>query len=817
MRALVGDRELRERLGDTAYDRASGFTWERTARENLAVLEHEAAAERAGLRVSMRGSETVKAAGLAAATLASNAIALLFTVLFARLLGADGYGSLAALISTFLILAVPGSALQVVVAREVATGTLGTGSRLASTIAAWRRALLIALAVVTACSVLLREPIADLLAVEQSWAAAATLSTGCLWLVLSIERGALQGVHAYREVGWSIVLEASGRLVSGLLLVAAGLGVTGAYLGTPVSMVVTAIVLIAIARRRIGVADPALAAAKLRDLVAGAWPAVIGLFLVAVLQNVDVILVKRTIGGDAAGAYAAAAVAAKAVVWVAIGVGLYLLPEATRKAGAGEDPRPVLLRALGVVAAVAVPMLVVYAVAPALVLRLAFGEETVPAAGALLVLGIAMTLLAAGYLCVQYMLALREIRFLFALGVAAVAEIAVLSGAGLSSIVGFATVVLALQAVAALAVFGLGLARRPPGDRGRRGVSAGNAGRAGAPLRVFAQGAKPGAEGWLTGAQAERLRSRAAAAGAGTIVEIGSFRGRSTIVLAGAAPDGARVVAIDPHAGSDRGPQEIEADRTRGDADHDAFRANLAAAGVAERVRHVRKPSADALGDVDGELALLYVDGAHRFAPARDDVARWGGRVRARRDDARPRRLLLRRRHRRAARRVRRARRLALRGPHGLARGVRAARRAPARPRARPRRRAPARPAALVRAQRALQGARAGRPAAGRAPPRPPGRHALALLAGHVARDAVAAVDRAGDRRVAGRERDRLGLVLARAEVGAIDAEQPAGGRVAGERPVRRARAGLRERAPGHDDPAARGAHGLGGAAVGAG
>ena len=308
---------------------------------------------------------------------------------------------------------------------------------------------------------LLREPIADLLAVDQSWAAAATLSTGCLWLLLSVERGALQGVHAYREVGWSIVLEASARLVSGLVLVALGLGVTGAYLGTPVSMAVTAIVLIVIARRRIGVADPALAAAKLRDLVAGAWPAVIGLFLVAVLQNVDVILVKRTIGGDAAGAYAAAAVAAKAVVWVAIGVGLYLLPEATRKAGAGEDPRPVLLRALGVVAVVAVPMLIVYAVAPGALLRLAFGEETVPAAGALLVLGIAMTLLAAGYLCVQYMLALREVRFLFALGVAAVAEIAVLSGAGLSSIVGFATVVLALQAVAALAVFGLGLGRRP--------------------------------------------------------------------------------------------------------------------------------------------------------------------------------------------------------------------------------------------------------------------------------------------------------------------------------------------------------------------
>ena len=191
------------------------------------MLEAEAAAERTGLRASLRGSETLKAAGLAAATLASNAIALLFTVLFARLLGAGGYGSLAALISTFLILAVPGSALQVVVAREVATGTLGSGTRLASTLAAWRRALLLAFVAVAVGSVLLREQIAAVLSVEQTWAAAATLPTGCLWLLLSIERGALQGVHAYREVGWSIVLEAGGRLVSGLLLVAAGPGRDG--------------------------------------------------------------------------------------------------------------------------------------------------------------------------------------------------------------------------------------------------------------------------------------------------------------------------------------------------------------------------------------------------------------------------------------------------------------------------------------------------------------------------------------------------------------------------------------------------------------
>jgi glycosyltransferase involved in cell wall biosynthesis/O-antigen/teichoic acid export membrane protein len=460
VRRLVEDRELRERLGAAARVRALTFTWERTARETLSVLE---AAQRTSLRSTLAASETLKAAGLAAATLASNAVALLFTVIFARMLGADGYGSLAALLSTFLILAVPGSAVQVAVARETAMGRLGGDAELATTLARWRRTLLLACLVVAVAAALMREQIAAVLSVDEAWAAAATLPTACLWLLLSVERGVLQGRHAYRPVAWSLILEAVGRILIALVLVGVGLGVSGAYLGTPLSMLAVAAGLAWVARRRLGRPARGIGGESLRELMRGAWPAVIGLFLVAVLQNVDVILVKRSIGGDEAGAYAAAAVAAKAVVWVAIGVGLYLLPAAVRRERESADPRPVLLRALAIVALVALPMLLAYAVAPELVLRLAFGEETVVAAGALFTLGLAMTLLAAGYLCVQYMLGLNRVSFLYALVVVVVAEIAVLSGAGLSTIDGFAVVVLGIQAAAALSVLALGLTRRPLG------------------------------------------------------------------------------------------------------------------------------------------------------------------------------------------------------------------------------------------------------------------------------------------------------------------------------------------------------------------
>ncbi len=130
-------------------------------------------------------------------------------------------------------------------------------------------------------------------------------------------------------------------------------------------------------------------------------------------------------------------------------------------------------------------------------------------------------------------------------------------------------------------------------------------------------------EGWLTEGQARLLWDAASRVGPeGLVVEIGSFRGRSATVLASAAP---RVTCVDPHIGSDRGPQEIAANPELGATDYETFHANLAAAGVGERVTHVRALSGDA--PVPAAIDVLFVDGAHRYGPALDDIVRWGGNV----------------------------------------------------------------------------------------------------------------------------------------------------------------------------------------------
>jgi predicted O-methyltransferase YrrM len=138
-----------------------------------------------------------------------------------------------------------------------------------------------------------------------------------------------------------------------------------------------------------------------------------------------------------------------------------------------------------------------------------------------------------------------------------------------------------------------------------------------------------GIRGWLSDEQARMLFDRARRVRPGSrLVEIGSYHGRSCIVLAKAAPEGVEIVAVDPFARPERTPHEALSDVEAGDRDLQEFEANLQRAGVRSRVHHVRELSSRALDHVPGSVDLLYVDGSHEFAPARDDLRDWGARVR---------------------------------------------------------------------------------------------------------------------------------------------------------------------------------------------
>lgn len=103
----------------------------------------------------------------------------------------------------------------------------------------------------------------------------------------------------------------------------------------------------------------------------------------------------------------------------------------------------------------------------------------------------------------------------------------------------------------------------------------------------------------------------------GVIVEIGSWKGKSTIALArgAAAVHNEKIYAIDPHAVQ---PEEGYLEDTKAE-----FLANIKNAGVEDRVVPMIMTSEEASRGWNQPIRLLWIDGDHRYEPAKLDFTLW--------------------------------------------------------------------------------------------------------------------------------------------------------------------------------------------------
>jgi predicted O-methyltransferase YrrM len=123
---------------------------------------------------------------------------------------------------------------------------------------------------------------------------------------------------------------------------------------------------------------------------------------------------------------------------------------------------------------------------------------------------------------------------------------------------------------------------------------------------------------WNHRPTARRLWELARLRWPGTVVEIGSFEGNSTIYLAMA---GREVHAVDPHS---RDSMSQLAGSVADSDPSDRFLRNLERFGVLDRVVYHRTDSAEAAETWTGEqVSLLFVDGMHTYDAVRSDYLAW--------------------------------------------------------------------------------------------------------------------------------------------------------------------------------------------------
>jgi len=126
-------------------------------------------------------------------------------------------------------------------------------------------------------------------------------------------------------------------------------------------------------------------------------------------------------------------------------------------------------------------------------------------------------------------------------------------------------------------------------------------------------------EGYLSPREIRFLALMAACpTAAGEILEIGSFKGKSTIILAKAAglADGTVVNAVDPMTA----PSETDPDLHGASSSLADFERNIAEHGVESRIRFNQTFSYDLAKTWKTPLRLLWIDGDHTYAGTKLDV-----------------------------------------------------------------------------------------------------------------------------------------------------------------------------------------------------
>lgn len=132
-------------------------------------------------------------------------------------------------------------------------------------------------------------------------------------------------------------------------------------------------------------------------------------------------------------------------------------------------------------------------------------------------------------------------------------------------------------------------------------------------------------EGWLSDREGETLYNLAMnCKGKGVIVEIGSWKGKSTIWIGNGSKNGKKikVYAIDPHKGSSEHQKENKKIWT-----FEEFKNNIKKAKLDDIIVPLVKTSEEAAKNFNKPVEFIFIDGAHEYEFVKLDFDLWFPKV----------------------------------------------------------------------------------------------------------------------------------------------------------------------------------------------
>jgi O-antigen/teichoic acid export membrane protein len=292
-----------------------------------------------------------------------NALNYGFHVVMSRRLGPSSYGALGALLAVTFIVAVPGLALQTIVARH--TALRRRDGRDVSSLWAGVLRIVVVVGIGLALLVVVTGPWVERFLHLHSMVPVLWLALTLLVLpVVPAITGMLQGEERFGALAALLLVPVVGKMVLGVLFVALGLGLNGALAGAAGGSILGCAAGLCIVRP--GLAGERLAWPLLREVVTAG----LGILALFVIVNIDIVLARHFLPRRSSGLYAVGSVVAKITYWGPRFITVVVFP---RLSTSGER-RGLLRRSLAAVAAVSLGMVGAVAIFSHVLLTAVFGH-----------------------------------------------------------------------------------------------------------------------------------------------------------------------------------------------------------------------------------------------------------------------------------------------------------------------------------------------------------------------------------------------------------------------------------------------------------
>ena len=358
---------------------------------------------------------------LASATLV-NAGNYLFNLLLGRWLGPAAFADLSLIVTLFLVTSFITAGLQTPAARFAALFAADGDVQGLANVRRWSSRRAAGLGVILAAALCLGAPL---------WSA--FFATNSLWpflifgvfvpfyLVQGVDRGLLQGRTRFGWLAITYQAEMWSRLAISIAFVAVGWAVNGAVLGIGLSFVIAWLV-----ASQVGKDLPkaeALAPLVSRELMIFTGPVLVAQLGQILINNSDILIVRRFFPAADAGMYAALALIGRMVFFATWSVVTAMFPIAAQRFHRGEAHRPLLYLSLGIVLAGSLVITGITYFFPAPIVNILFGPAYLSIAPLLWLYAVATMFYALANVVINYRLSIGNTGGTYMAIVAGVAQV----------------------------------------------------------------------------------------------------------------------------------------------------------------------------------------------------------------------------------------------------------------------------------------------------------------------------------------------------------------------------------------------------------